>query len=273
MRWRWWLCTGTLAAIIQACAAFPSLQHCKDNESAENCSAWAAAGECEKNVGFMQLHACRATCGSCKLDTADLAPAAIRASAEEQEELTKPNVHGSCKSVPRNLKWGLVAQVASNIGCFNRKGAEPSGSFAHADFLTAARAAAKLTFYDSADPRTPLFVAPVNRTMEEFLEESIKHGWPSFRDEELVQENVRVLRGAGGEVVSRAGTHLGHNLPDARSRYCINLVSIAGDPKTPPFDQAGIGRDSAQTRYDATRFRRGDRGSTDSFPTHHRRKH
>ena len=28
------------------------------------------------------------------------------------------------------------------------------------------------------------------------------------------------------------GTHLGHNLPDKKgSRYCINLVSVAGNPK------------------------------------------
>eukprot|EP00967_Tisochrysis_lutea_P089910 scaffold128341_cov32-Tisochrysis_lutea.AAC.1 len=31
--------------------------------------------------------------------------------------------------------------------------------------------------------------------------------------------------------VSTAGTHLGHNLPDAKgNRYCINLVSVAGRP-------------------------------------------
>jgi peptide methionine sulfoxide reductase MsrB len=29
-----------------------------------------------------------------------------------------------------------------------------------------------------------------------------------------------------------AGTHLGHNLPDGQGyRYCINLVSIAGNPE------------------------------------------
>ena len=27
------------------------------------------------------------------------------------------------------------------------------------------------------------------------------------------------------------GTHLGHNLPDRKNRYCINLVSVAGRPK------------------------------------------
>lgn len=53
---------------------------------------------------------------------------------------------------------------------------------------------------------------------------------PSFRDAEVVWENVRVL--PDGETVSVDGTHLGHNLPDSSgNRYCINLVSVAGQPK------------------------------------------
>ena len=73
-----------------------------------------------------------------------------------------------------------------------------------------------------------LFVAPQGRTMAEFLDESTDHGWPSFRDAETVKENVRVLR--DGETVSIDGTHLGHNLPDGKNRYCIDLVSVAGNP-------------------------------------------
>lgn len=57
------------------------------------------------------------------------------------------------------------------------------------------------------------------------------HGWPSFRDEEVVWDNVRCL--SDGEAVSVDGTHLGHNLPDNKgSRYCINLVSVAGRPSS-----------------------------------------
>lgn len=42
-------------------------------------------------------------------------------------------------------------------------------------------------------------------------------------------EYVRVLM--NGETVSVDGTHLGHNLPDRKgSRYCINLVCVAGRP-------------------------------------------
>jgi len=56
-----------------------------------------------------------------------------------------------------------------------------------------------------------------------------KHGWPSFRDDEVNWDYVRVL--PDGEAVSINGTHLGHNLPDRKgNRYCINLVSVAGNP-------------------------------------------
>ena len=76
----------------------------------------------------------------------------------------------------------------------------------------------------------PLFIAPRGRTVQEFIEESRKHGWPSFRDQEVVWENMRCLQ--NGEAVSIDGTHLGHNIPsaDGRNRYCINLVSVAGNP-------------------------------------------
>jgi peptide methionine sulfoxide reductase MsrB len=85
-----------------------------------------------------------------------------------------------------------------------------------------------VTFYDSVTGK-PAFIAPRGRTWEAFVRESKSHGWPSFRDAEVIQENVRVL--ANGEAVSPAGTHLGHNLPDGTgNRYCINLVSVAAPP-------------------------------------------
>ncbi len=83
-------------------------------------------------------------------------------------------------------------------------------------------------FYDSVTGQL-LFTAPVGRSFAEWQQESLSHGWPSFRDEEVHWDNVRALR--NGEMVSLTGTHLGHNLPDrAGNRYCINLVSIAGSP-------------------------------------------
>jgi len=64
----------------------------------------------------------------------------------------------------------------------------------------------EITFYDSVSGK-PLFIAPRGRTFAEFEKESKSHGWPSFRDEEVIWENVRCL--TNGEAVSLAGTHLG----------------------------------------------------------------
>mmetsp|Transcript_23524 Transcript_23524/g.41362 ORF Transcript_23524/g.41362 Transcript_23524/m.41362 type:complete len:124 (-) Transcript_23524:138-509(-) len=86
-----------------------------------------------------------------------------------------------------------------------------------------------VTFYDSGWKGRPLFSAPRDRTWEDWIKESKNHGWPSFRDNEVNWDYVRVL--PDGETVSVDGTHLGHNLPDRKgNRYCINLVSIAGSP-------------------------------------------
>lgn len=68
-------------------------------------------------------------------------------------------------------------------------------------------------FYDSNSGKL-LFVAPKERSWNEWVEESINHGWPSFRDDEVNWDNVRVL--PDGETVSVDGTHLGHNLVCSR---------------------------------------------------------
>ena len=151
--------------------------------------------------------------------------------------------HGSCIAPPQQeLRWGADPSLASHIACQNRRGAEPSGYWEQTGLREAALAAEAqnetMTFYDSITGK-PLFVAPIGRTMQAFLHESAIHGWPSFRDAELTS-NVRVLRGTGGETVSTDGTHLGHNLPDQQSRYCINLVSVSGRPHK-PHGAAGVG--------------------------------
>ena len=43
----------------------------------------------------------------------------------------------------------------------------------------------EITFYDSVTGK-PLFIAPRERTFEEFRKESEDHGWPSFRDQEVI---------------------------------------------------------------------------------------
>lgn len=64
------------------------------------------------------------------------------------------------------------------------------------------------------------------------------HGWPSFRDAEVIWDDVRVL--PDGEAVSVAGTHLGHNLPDRKVRAAPESRSLEGiGPHTTPVNPAG----------------------------------
>ena len=149
------------------------------------------------------------------------------------ESIMKKKAHGT-SSVPvqEDLRWGCDRDVADRICNFNRHYAEYSGYFKRLpDFLNEAdslQEGEEITFYDSNTGK-PLFYAPRGRTMDEFIVESRRHGWPSFRDNEVEWENVRVLR--NGETVSVDGTHLGHDLPDKKgNRYCINLVCVAGRP-------------------------------------------
>lgn len=147
------------------------------------------------------------------------------------EALMKKKAHGTTETpVQDNLRWSVDQKKADKICCFNRHFAEHSGYFLKTKWLQDMKKKndEPTEYYDSVSGKL-LFTAPVNRTFDEFLVESKKHGWPSYRDQEVNWEFVRVL--PGGEVVSVDGTHLGHNLPDKKgNRYCINLVSVAGNP-------------------------------------------
>ena len=147
--------------------------------------------------------------------------------------------HGTCpQPVQQNLRYSCDWDKADHICCFNRHYAEYSG-YAFSDKTTwleqISGSPTPITdYYDSVSGKR-LFMAPVDRTLEDFVKESRAHGWPSFRDNEVDWDNVRVL--ANGETVSVDGTHLGHNLPDSKgNRYCINLVSIAGSPESDNTD-------------------------------------
>lgn len=147
------------------------------------------------------------------------------------ESIMSQKTHGTSEvPVQKNLRWNCDNEVADRICNFNRHYAEYAGYWSTTDFIPDARATeGEINFYDSNTGK-PLFVAPKGRDMESFLKESGSHGWPSFRDEEVNWDYVRVLD--DGECVSVDGTHLGHNLPDGTgNRYCINLVSVAGNPK------------------------------------------
>lgn len=162
-------------------------------------------------------------------------PGCTKPCIQGDESIMSQKEHGTSRTpVQSPLRWGCDDKVADQICNFNRHYAEYSGYWQATTFLeeveTAVKEGTPIWFYDSNTGK-PLFHAPVNRSWEEFLKESRSHGWPSFRDDEVVWENVRVL--PGGETVSVDGTHLGHNLPDGKGRrYCINLVSIAGNPNT-----------------------------------------
>ena len=147
------------------------------------------------------------------------------------ESIMDQKDHGtSAVPVQENLRYGVSRKLADKISNYNRRFAELGGYFQDTSFEDVVRAAnGPVTFFDSNTGK-PLFQAPIGRSVDEFIDESKVHGWPSFRDNEVVWDNVRVLKNSG-ETVSVDGTHLGHNLPDRKgNRYCINLVSVAGSP-------------------------------------------
>ncbi|KAJ3066412.1 hypothetical protein HDU99_003858 [Rhizoclosmatium hyalinum] len=135
--------------------------------------------------------------------------------------------HGTCATAPmQDLRFGVNYGTTDRICCFNRHYAEHSGYFLETNWLKEVSRTEPTTYYDPVSGK-PLFRAPIGRSFDEFLQESKSHGWPSFRDTEVIWDNVRVV--GDGEAVSITGTHLGHNIPDRKgNRYCINLVSIAG---------------------------------------------
>jgi peptide methionine sulfoxide reductase MsrB len=135
-----------------------------------------------------------------------------------------PNCQGD---VQTKLKFGCATDLAlsNRICCHNSRGAEPAGYFQSKSLFSQLNKSGVTIFYDSVCG-VPLFKAPVGRSFADWQKESNHHGWPSFRDEETFQENIRIH--GGGEVVSSCGVHLGHNIPDGRNRYCIDLVCIAG---------------------------------------------
>lgn len=192
-------------------------------------AAWSNSNADITRRGFLQTSAAAAVV------VATTAPVnAVNVGGKIQfgdESIMVQKAHGtSAAPVQSDLLYGVDNQLADRICNYNRMWAELGGYFQKTSFEdTVINSQGPITFYDSVSGK-PLFVAPKNRSAEDFVKESRKHGWPSFRDDEVVWENVRVLKNSG-ETVSVGGTHLGHNLPDSKgNRYCINLVSIAGKP-------------------------------------------
>lgn len=100
------------------------------------------------------------------------------------ETIMSPKAHGtSDNSVQSDLLYGVSEKLADKICNYNRHFAEMGGYFRSTSFEDSVLASKDpITFYDSVTGK-PLFVAPINRSAEDFIQESEVHGWPSFRDE------------------------------------------------------------------------------------------
>jgi len=252
-----------VVALAEAGKLAPLLAGTKPSSEATEAAAAAAAGGVDDAAAVAAVRA--GFSAGCAAAAGPRAPGEKLPVQGDAEALMAPKAHGtSAAPVQDPLRYGVDRAVADQICSFNRHYAEHSGYFEGTSWLKEVAPAAAsassasadadadaaeqpVTYYDSVTGK-PLFVAPIGRSFAEFAAESAAHGWPSFRDEEVVWENVRCL--PDGECVSVDGTHLGHNLPSGgavvrggqqqqrgvvvdrrkRNRYCINLVSVAGNP-------------------------------------------
>ena len=134
----------------------------------------------------------------------------------------------SAVPIQKKLRWTCDEEVADKICNYNRHSAEFAGYWEQAStFLQEeSEGSGEITFYDSNTGK-PLFYGPRDRSFSDFVSESQKHGWPSFRDSEVNWEYVRLL--PNGECISVDGTHLGHNIPDwCGNRYCARALAASG---------------------------------------------
>jgi len=165
------------------------------------------------------------------LDNKRPAPEFDSCSAAVQDDL-KFNISTRMDSFAQ--PGAAVESMAAAVCCDKRnlKRAEPRFLFEAPDIqMFSLLDNGVTTFYDSVCG-IPLFRAPVNRTLADFEADTNEHGWPSFRPDEVVQENVVTVSPGPtkpGMVTSKCGTHLGSYLPDARGpRWCMDLSCIAG---------------------------------------------
>lgn len=126
----------------------------------------------------------------------------------------------------------------------------------------------EIVFYDS-QCGIPLYVAPRGRSYDAWKQESVSHGWPSFRDSEVVHENVHVEPGYNGELSSKCNTHLGHNLPDSKGRRdCVNLMCMAGANNTSGWQAStGTSGTTGTTATTGTHGGSGGRGGSGDMQT------
>lgn len=125
-----------------------------------------------------------------------LAPSKVYADSKfpvrGDESIMSQKEHGTSNyPVQENLRWKVDNALADRIVNFNRRYAEYSGYWSQETELIkeindhiAKNDNNPIQFYDSVTGKL-IFTAPIGRTYEEFKEESLSHGWPSFRDNEV----------------------------------------------------------------------------------------
>jgi len=151
-------------------------------------------------------------------------------------------------TMQQDLKYGCsdYHDRYDYVCCDNSHYAEHAGFLNKVNLWSQIDSEGVTTYYDSVC-NVPLFRAPIGRSFEEFQEESNHHGWPSFRTEEILWDNIVVKD--GGEVLSKqCKTHLGHNLPDSKGdRFCINLMCIAGHKSDTDSGEAALSMSDPST--------------------------
>ena len=170
----------------------------------------------------------------------------VAAAASEEQCMGKDPM----SSVATFMGMELDYEIADRICCNNHRFAEPRGyhEWPEVDFYSKLDPTQETVFYDSVCG-IPLFVAPRGRTFEEFVQESLHHGWPSFRPAEIVSENVIIHD--DGRMESKCLTHLGHNLPNGGiDRYCIDLVCMAGMPAIQATNTTSVENTNTEKEFD-----------------------
>jgi hypothetical protein len=145
------------------------------------------------------------------------------------ESIMSPKAHGTSETpVQDDLRWNCPFDLADRICNYNRHYAENSGFFRSSSTFLQEETGESVTTFNDSNTGKSLFRAPQNRSWDDFILESTKHGWPSFRDAEVDWDNVRVL--PNGETVSVDGTHLvrfvSHSRVEYHPMYSIIIVRL-----------------------------------------------
>jgi len=111
---------------------------------------------------------------------------------------------------------------ADRICSFNRHYAEYAGYWKNTNYLKEVDRNQPTVYYDSVSGK-PLFVAPIGRSLDEFLAESASHGWPSFRDQEV---RCRAWLPGGSSALKNVLTCECTSVPDILCFQCLLPIQV-----------------------------------------------